>query len=145
MAGTTLRNKQVHSRSISLPTRLNPNSLKDCTRNEYNQNRQAIIIFIFDSNSFRCSRVYLSLVDKACIEEFIQCPCIQQALHNQQHKNLIEKVLESSVDLLDAWSNAKELMLKKEEPVQDHQSALWRRCGDSSIESNVRAYVSQVP
>ncbi|KAK9227896.1 hypothetical protein WN944_020840 [Citrus x changshan-huyou] len=28
MVGTTLRNKQVHSRSISLPTRLHPNSLK---------------------------------------------------------------------------------------------------------------------
>lgn len=131
---------QVPQRSISLPAsaRLHPNILK--VEGELNKFKA------WGSSFSSSSSIQNGLIRLAelynCIEEFIQSPCTQQALRNQQHKNLVEEALDTSVGLLDACSNARELILMTKEQAQDLQSALRRRGGDSSMDSNVHAYIS---
>ena len=131
---------QVPQRSISLPAsaRLHPNVLK--VEGELNKFKT------WESSFSSSSSIQNGLTRLAelynCIEELIQSPCTQKALRNQQHKKLVEEALDTSIGLLDACSNARELILMMKEQAQDLQSALRRRVGDSSMDSNVHAYIS---
>ncbi|XP_024036151.1 uncharacterized protein LOC18036235 [Citrus clementina] len=131
---------QVPQRSISLPAsaRLHPNVLK--VEGELNKFKT------WESSFSSSSSIQNGLTGLAelynCIEELIQSPCTQKALRNQQHKKLVEEALDTSIGLLDACSNARELILMMKEQAQDVQSALRRRVGDSSMDSNVHAYIS---
>lgn len=77
------------------------------------------------------------------IEQLMQSPRMQQAHRTQQHKTLVEEALESSVELLDAGKNAREIIMNMKEQVQNLLSALRRRCGDhSSLEENIQANIN---
>ncbi|XP_075655287.1 uncharacterized protein LOC142625535 [Castanea sativa] len=75
-----------------------------------------------------------------CVEELIHTPLTEQALHNHRGK-LVEETLDLSLGLLDACGTARDLFLIMKEHVQELQSALRRRGGESSIESNINAYI----
>ncbi|GLT30276.1 hypothetical protein SLA2020_050840 [Shorea laevis] len=124
-----------HIRSISLPSRFQSN----CIEAELKK------LQTFDSSSAsdtiqtgftRLAELYNS------VEELIRSPLTQQALHRQRHAELVEVALDGSVGMLDACTAARDIILTMKEKVEDLQSALRRRGGDSSIENNIHAYIS---
>ncbi|KAJ0098133.1 hypothetical protein Patl1_29218 [Pistacia atlantica] len=139
---------QVPSRSISLPARLlHPTSLK--IEEEFNKlktwDSSDSSVTTTPSRSFKSIQTGLIRLPELynCVEELVHSPLTQQALNNQQHVELVEEALDRSIGLLDACSNARELILSMKEQVQDLQSALRRRGGDYSIiEANIQAYIN---
>ncbi|KAL5819019.1 hypothetical protein ACOSQ4_022861 [Xanthoceras sorbifolium] len=141
MAGKSgVQTMQVHCRSISLPARLHPNSLnieaelnKLRTCEESSSGAESI-----QTGLIRLTELYNS------IEDIINFPTTEQALHKQKHVKLVEEALDRSVGLLDACGNARELVSNMKEQVQELQSALRRRAGGnySSTESKIHAYTS---
>lgn len=126
-----------HVRSISLPSRLHPNSLK--IEAELTNLKSSAS----NSNCLHAETIQLGLTKLAelfiCIEELTHSPQNQQAYHRQ----LFEEVLDGSVELVDVCSTARDLFFTMQEHIRDLQSALRRRGKDSSsIESNVQAYIS---
>ncbi|KAK3224438.1 hypothetical protein Dsin_011463 [Dipteronia sinensis] len=149
MAGKfVLQSVQVHSRSISLPARLmHLSSLniieaefdKLRTREQYSSSSGGESV---GSGLIRLAELYNSIN-----EDVITSPCIQRALHKQQHMKLVEEALDRSVELLDACGNARDLILNIKDQLQELQSALRRRVvgvgGDySSMECKIHAYTS---
>ncbi|XP_048436240.1 uncharacterized protein LOC103929626 [Pyrus x bretschneideri] len=72
---------------------------------------------------------------------FFLSPVTQQALRHQQCKAIVEEALDGSVGLLDSCGSARDILLTMKEHVQNIQSALRRRTGDSSIETTVHSYI----
>ncbi|KAL9328275.1 hypothetical protein ACSQ67_003278 [Phaseolus vulgaris] len=75
-----------------------------------------------------------------CVEEFVGCPLTQQALLRHEGKH-VEKPLDMSVYLLDTCGSARELLTLMKEHVLDLQSALRRKGVDSSVNSQICAYI----
>ncbi|XVE87507.1 hypothetical protein DITRI_Ditri18aG0123400 [Diplodiscus trichospermus] len=143
MAGSSvIHGVNVPVRSISLPSRLQPNSIES----ELNELKTFGLL--------SASRTIHAGGDTICtcftrlanlynnIEEILQYPFTQQALRHQQNVKLVEEALDDSVGLLDACGTARDLIMMMKEQVQELQSALRRRGGDSSIGSNILAYIS---
>ncbi|XWS42211.1 hypothetical protein CRYUN_Cryun17cG0148700 [Craigia yunnanensis] len=143
MAGSSvIHGVNVPVRSISLPSRLQPNSI------EAELNELKTFGLLSASRTIhaggetictgftRLAKLYNN------IEEILQSPLTQQALRHQQNVKLVEEALDDSVGLLDACGTARDLIMMMKEQVQDLQSALRRRGGDSSIGSNILAYIS---
>ncbi|CAB4287906.1 unnamed protein product [Prunus armeniaca] len=139
----------VPVRSISLPSRLNPNYQKiESELNKLKTLRFSRAAEAASSSPLGSEALLEGLSCLAelynCIEELVQTPLTQQALnHPQQCKTLVEEALDGSVGLLDSCGNARDLLLTMKEHVQNLQSALRRRrtSDSSSIESNVHAYI----
>lgn len=127
-------------RSISLPSRIHPTSVKlESTLNHLKASQ-------IPSRLARADTVKNGLVGLAelynCIAEFIHSPQTQQALLRHKNGKLVEETLDRSVILLDTCSTARDILLTMKLHVQTLQSALRRRGGDSSIESHIAAYIS---
>ncbi|KAJ0098128.1 hypothetical protein Patl1_29217 [Pistacia atlantica] len=127
-------------RSISLPSRIHPTSVKlESTLNH-------LKAWQISSTTAPADTIQNGLVGLAelfnCIEEFIHSPQTQQALLRHQDGKLVEEALDGSVTLLDTCGTARDILLTMKEHVQTLQSALRRRGGDSSIESHIAAYIS---
>jgi len=127
-------------RSISLPSRSHPNSLK------VEAQLTKLRTWESSTNPLRAETIQMSLTKLAelfnCIQDLIHSPLTQQAFHHQ-HLSHVEGAIEGSVGLLDVCSTVRDLFLTMKEHVQDMQSLLRRRgARDLSIESNVLAYVS---
>ncbi|XP_025013576.2 uncharacterized protein LOC112535283 [Ricinus communis] len=141
MAGlSTMNNNSVHIpvRSISLPSRLHPNSLKieaGLTRLKSASSLNPLGVETLQTGLTRLAELFI------CIDELTHSPQTQQSLHHH-HLNQVEDVLDGSIGLIDVCSTARDMFLTMQEHIQDLQSALRRRGKDSSIESNVQAYVS---
>ncbi|WRX07997.1 Protein BPS1 [Theobroma cacao] len=139
---SVIHGSNVPVRSISLPSRLQPNSI-EAELNELKTFRllsASRTIHVggetICTGFTRLAKLYNN------IEEIVQSPLTQQALHHQQNVKLVEEALDDSVGLLDACGTARDLILMMMEQVQDLQSALRRRGGDSCIGSNILAYIS---
>ncbi|OMO83458.1 hypothetical protein COLO4_22520 [Corchorus olitorius] len=133
MAGSSPINVPV--RSISLPSRLLPNSIEA----ELNELKTFSTTNHADGEAIctgftRLAELYNN------IEEIIQTD--QKALHHQQNIKLVEEALDDSVGLLDACGNARDLIMMMKEQVQELQSALRRKGRNSSIETNIHEYIS---
>ncbi|GMY31880.1 Selection and upkeep of intraepithelial T-cells protein 6, putative [Fagus crenata] len=133
---------QKTTRSISLPSRLHPNSHKIGA--ELNKLKTWELSSLSSTTPLGAETIQMGLVRLAelyiCVEELIHSPLTQQALHNH-HGKLAEEALDLSVELLDACGTARDLFLIMKEHVQELQSALRRRGGDSSIENNINAFI----
>lgn len=133
---------QNTTRSISLPSRLHPNSHKIGA--ELNKLKNWELSSLSATTPLGAETMQMGLVRLAelynCVEELIHTPLTQQALHNH-HGKLVEESLDLSVGLLDACGTARDLFLIMKEHVHELQSALRRRGGESSIESNINAYI----
>ncbi|KAH0700098.1 hypothetical protein KY284_014313 [Solanum tuberosum] len=134
-----------HVRSISFPSRSQPEYL----RVEIEINR----LKTWESTSissttipFSLNTIQQGLVGLAelynCVQDLLESPMIQQALLKHQMGWLAEEALEASVGSIDLCSTTRELVLMMKEQVQDLQSALRRKVGDSSIQSCFNAYIS---
>ncbi|KAF8406686.1 hypothetical protein HHK36_008777 [Tetracentron sinense] len=127
-----------HVRSISLPSRLHPSTLR--IEEELNKLRTSEI----SSAKAETIKIGLAGIEKLynCVDDLIHLPLTQQALVHHKHERLVEEVLDGSVSLLDVCGTARDILLMMSERVQDLQSALRSRSGrDSSMESKVGAYI----
>lgn len=132
-------------RSISLPSRLHPNSLKIETELNKLKSRQ-ILSSDSTTNSLGAESIQLGVTKLAdlfiSIEELTHSPQTQQAFH-PQNLNEVEEVLDGSVGLIDICSTARDMLMAMQEHIRDLQSALRRKGKDSSsIESDVQTYIS---
>ncbi|KAJ8567686.1 hypothetical protein K7X08_019894 [Anisodus acutangulus] len=134
-----------HVRSISFPSRSQPEYL----RVEIQLNR----LKTWESSSISSTTTPLSLntiqeglVGLAelynCVQDLIESPTIQQTLLKHRMGRVAEEALEASVGLIDSCDTTRELVLMMKDQVQDLQSALRRKVGDSCIQSSFNAYVS---
>ncbi|OIT28718.1 PREDICTED: uncharacterized protein LOC109212305 [Nicotiana attenuata] len=123
-------------RSISLPSRLNPNGLKIEAELDKLKN--------LETSSHRAETIQagvLGLVELYnCVQELIQCPNTQKALVQHQNGAFVEEALEGSLELLESCDTIRNLFRMNKEQVQHLQSALRRKGADSSIEKDISNY-----
>ncbi|XP_027770019.1 uncharacterized protein LOC107010124 [Solanum pennellii] len=127
-----------HVRSISFPSRSQPEYLR--VEIELNRLKTWESTSISSTTTpFSLNTIQQGLVGLAelynCVQDLLVSPVIQQALLIHQMGRLAEEALEASVRLIDSCSTTRELVLMMKEQVQDLQSALRRKLGDSSIQS----------
>ncbi|KAL3583857.1 hypothetical protein D5086_014918 [Populus alba] len=132
--------KSIPVRSISLPSRSHPNSLK------IEAQLTKLRAWESSTNPLSADTIQMSLTKLAelfnCIQELIHSPLTQQAFHHQ-HLSQVEEALEGSVALLDVLSRVRDLFLTMKGHVQELQSVIRRRgARDSSMGRNVHAYIS---
>ncbi|KAK6924554.1 Protein BPS1, chloroplastic [Dillenia turbinata] len=126
-------------RSISLPSRLRPNSHKiEAELNKVNACEKSFLLAPPQLETVKEGLVQLAGLYN-CVEDFINSPSNQQALCQQREK-LIDEAVDASVAFLDTCDAARDLLSKLKEYVQDIQLAL-RRGQYSRIESKVSAYL----
>ncbi|WCJ32778.1 hypothetical protein M5689_014179 [Euphorbia peplus] len=124
-------------RSISLPCRIHPNSLK------IEQDLKSFKSLSFSSNNsstFESIQIGLTRLAELFIS-IHQLNHSSQTIHHQ-NQNQVEQLLDRSVALIDICSTIRDMFLTMQEHVQGLQSALRRRGKDSGISSNIQAYVS---
>ncbi|KAK2656888.1 hypothetical protein Ddye_009940 [Dipteronia dyeriana] len=145
---------QVHSRSISLPARLNPNFVHiEAELNKFktwelssSSSSSASTVIPSGFKSIQAGLISLVELYNSIEEILIHSPATQQALHKHKHVKLVEAALDRSVGLLDACGNTRELISNMKDQLQELQSALRRRVGlggdYSSMECKIHAYTS---
>ncbi|ESQ53529.1 hypothetical protein EUTSA_v10027454mg [Eutrema salsugineum] len=131
----------VHTRSISLPTRLiHPKAQRV---EEELKKIQAL-----NSSSSASSRIQLGLARLVELYDFVNDQVIcspqgQQALRLSHNGKLVEEALDESIFLLDVSDFTRDLIGTFMEQIQELQSTLRRRGGDLSIiQPEIRAYIS---
>ncbi|GFY87809.1 hypothetical protein Acr_05g0014480 [Actinidia rufa] len=134
---------QHHVRSISLPSWLNPQSVK--VEAELSKlkawERSLVSTLPLSAETIRAGLV--GLVDLYnSVQDLILSPVTQKALLQYQNGILVEETLMGSLRLLDSCSAARDLLLMMKEQVQDLQLALRRKGGDLSIGSSIDVYMS---
>ncbi|KAL6270928.1 hypothetical protein ACE6H2_027839 [Prunus campanulata] len=77
-----------------------------------------------------------------CVDRLLQLPLTQQALAQVQNEKWANELLDGSLRLLDVSSSAKDAILQTKECVQDLQSIIRRRGGETGLTSEVRKYLS---
>ncbi|KAL6345197.1 hypothetical protein AAG906_015680 [Vitis piasezkii] len=128
-APSAMHGSKCTVRSISLPTRLHPHSLR--IEAELNKLKawEVSCASVLVSPGAETIQIGLAGVMELYnyVEELIHSPLTRQALLCHQHRKLVEEALDGSVTLLDACGTAKDILLMTNEHVQDLQSALRRR------------------
>lgn len=126
---------KYHVRCISLPSRSHPSTLK--LEEELNK------LKTWESTSTSVSICKgLTGLDELykSMDGLLNMTSIQQVISQHQHEKCVEELLDGSVRLLDICGITRDTMLQIKEHVRALQSALRRRKGDSSIESNINNY-----
>ncbi|PQP91637.1 uncharacterized protein Pyn_25283 [Prunus yedoensis var. nudiflora] len=77
-----------------------------------------------------------------CVDRLLQLPLTQQALAQVQNEKWANELLDGSLRLLDVSSSAKDAILQTKECVQDLQSIIRRRGGETGLTSEVRKYLT---
>ncbi|XP_022752325.1 uncharacterized protein LOC111301096 [Durio zibethinus] len=125
---------KYHVRSISLPSRSHPSTL----RIEVELNRLKTREASFLSTSELISGGLSGLENlHQCMDDLLSMASTQQVLSQNQHEKCIDELLDGSVRILDICGIARDYMFQIEEHVHALQSALRRRKGDSSIEKDI--------
>lgn len=131
-------------RSISLPSRLHPTSLK--VEAELNKLKIWEASISSTEESLGAETIQVGLVELAelynCFEELLRSPHTQQAILHHQDGKLLEETLDGSLTLLDTCGCARDMLLKMKEHVQDLQSSFRRRGGDSNMQRDINAYTT---
>ncbi|KAL6226940.1 hypothetical protein ACLB2K_000899 [Fragaria x ananassa] len=141
--------KRYNVRSISMPTRSHPTTLRIEEQLNKLKSWEATSTSSSSSSSI-CSKAgslckgLSGLKDLyTCIEELLQLPLTQKALALHQNEKWVEELLDGSVKYLDVCGNTRDAILTMKESVRELESALRRRLvGDSNLEDSVNAYVS---
>lgn len=128
---------KFHARSISLPSRSHPSTIK--VDDELNK------IKSWESTSTSTSQsVYtgLSLLEGVYIslDDLLHISSIQLAISQHHADTCVEEVLDGSLRVLDICGITRDMMLQIKENVEAFHSAVRRRKGDSSIEKSVAEY-----
>lgn len=134
------------TRSISLPTRLHPNSQKlEAQLNKLKINWESS--FSSRETPLGSDSIQSALADLVRLynstKDLIQSPSTQQSLLQQSLRKTLEDTLDGSIALLDICGSTRDLIMRMKENAQSLQSSLRRKAvGDSSIEESINAYSS---
>ncbi|OMO83457.1 hypothetical protein COLO4_22519 [Corchorus olitorius] len=127
-------------RSISLPSRVHPT----CVKLEAALNH--LKAWKTSSASSSGETIQIGLVGLAdlynCVQEMVNSPQTKQKLVHYQNGKLVEEALDESVTFLDTCGKGRDILFTMKEHVQSLQSALRRKRGDSSIETEVASYIN---
>ncbi|XP_059639726.1 uncharacterized protein LOC132282122 [Cornus florida] len=137
MASSSKSTKLYHTRSISLPCRSHPTTLR--IDEELNK------LKTWEASSTPTADTIcdgLSGLQELynCLDGLYNLPVTQQALSHHQHEKWINELLDGSLRLLDICGVTRDVMSQMKEHIRDVQSAMRRRKGDSSIESSIAKY-----
>lgn len=129
-------------RSISLPSRLHPNSLR--IEAELNNLKAWEISSVTSTLPLSAETIHTGLTGLAelynGVDELVHSPLTQQSLLHQPCKEMVEEALGQQIELLDLCGFSREVTMKMKEHVVDLRSSLRRKRGDSNARSNVNAY-----
>ncbi|KAK9164986.1 hypothetical protein Scep_000177 [Stephania cephalantha] len=138
-SSTSKQQKQYHVRSISLPARSDPSTIRVVA--ELNK----LKAWETTSCPLKADAVLGGLSGLAelyeCIHNLLQTPHAQQAQVSIRQENWVDEVLDGSVRLLDLCDNSRNILLQMREAVQALQIALRRRGGEASWESCISDYI----
>ncbi|KAJ4714089.1 DUF241 domain protein [Melia azedarach] len=141
-SSSTFSDTHTPVRSISLPSRIHPTSVKlESALNHLKTLQTSLLSVNFSADTIQNGLAGLAELYNCIEEEFIHSPQTQQAL--LRNGKIADENLDESVTLLDTCSSASDLMLTMKQHAQTLQSALRRRGGEySSIETHISAYIS---
>ncbi|KAJ9703858.1 hypothetical protein PVL29_005224 [Vitis rotundifolia] len=129
---------RCHVRSISLPSRSHPTTLKI----QQQLNKLTTLEASSTSALGRTSNGLSGLEELYnCMDELLSLPSTQQALSLHQHEKWVNELLDGPVSLLDICGTARDVISQFKENVGDLQSALRRRKGDVCIEISINNYI----
>ncbi|KAJ9146896.1 hypothetical protein P3X46_029111 [Hevea brasiliensis] len=126
-----------HVRSISLPSRSHPTTLR--VEQELNKLKTWEASSTSTSGSICIGLSGLEDLYKG-VNDLLSMSSTQEILSHCQNEKCLENLLDGSVRLLDICGVTRDFLLQFKEQVQALQSALRRRKGDSSIESSIASY-----
>ena len=129
---------RCHIRSISLPSRSHPITLK--IQQELNKLRTLEASSTSTLETISNGLSGLQELYK-CLDELLGLPSTQQVLSHHQHEKWVNELLDGPVRLLDVCGSLRDVILQFKENVGDLQSALRRRKGDLCIESSIKNYI----
>ncbi|XP_057492425.1 uncharacterized protein LOC130778023 [Actinidia eriantha] len=133
MTNSSKSKSHCHLRSISLPCRSHPSTL----RIEEGQKKIKAWEASPTPNGERICDALCGLEELyACIDELLKLKLTQQALSLHRHEEWIDEFLR----LIDGCGIIREVISQIREHVRDLQSALRRRKGDSSAGSSIARY-----
>ncbi|RVX16531.1 hypothetical protein CK203_005874 [Vitis vinifera] len=128
-----------HVRSISLPSRSHPTTLKI----QQQLNKLTTLEASSTSALGKTSNGLSGLEELYnCMDELLSLPSTQQALSLHQHEKWVNELLDGPVSLLDICGTARDVISQFKENVGDLESALRRRKGDVCIEISINNYIS---
>ncbi|XP_059670787.1 uncharacterized protein LOC132316300 [Cornus florida] len=131
-------------RSISLPSRLQPTSVK--IEDELDKLKAWQASSVSATEAIGADTIQKGLVGLpelyTRVVELISAPLTQQALIRHQDEKVVEEALDCSVTLLDTCGTARDMLSLMKEHLQHLQSALRRRAAESSIECSIGAYIT---
>ncbi|XP_054808187.1 uncharacterized protein LOC129310391 [Prosopis cineraria] len=128
---------KYHARSISLPSRSHPTTIKVDEELNNLKTWEATSTPTSDSvrsGLFLLEDVYVSL------DELLNMPSTQMAVSQHQADTCVEELLDGSVRVLDTCGITRDILLQIKENVGALHSAVRRRKGDSSVEKSVAEY-----
>ncbi|KAI3665296.1 hypothetical protein L6452_43920 [Arctium lappa] len=129
------------NRSISLPSRLHPTSLR--VEAELNKLRLWEARAFSSSETLTAKTIQTGLVGLSevyrCVEELVYSSLTQQALHS--HGKVLEHALDHSVKLLDTCGIVRDAQRKMKEHALRLQSSLRRSGTDSRFEDDLSSYI----
>ncbi|EEF40671.1 uncharacterized protein LOC8268739 [Ricinus communis] len=125
---------KYRTRSISLPSRSHPNTLR--IEGELNK------LKTLDASSSGSVCIGLSGLEDLYngFNDLLNMSTAQEVLTHSRNEKCLDELLDGSVKLLDICGITRDVMLQFKEQVQSLQSALRRRKGDSSIETSISGY-----
>ncbi|CAN6918024.1 unnamed protein product [Brassica oleracea] len=130
-------------RSVSLPTRIHPLSVK--LRAAFNRlsiwKRSSSSVSV--SASFGSETLLVGLANLTelygCVHELLESPYVRNTLRHHHKGKLLEASLNGSIVLLDVCEAAREVVATMREHMMNLKSALRRK---GSVEKEVRAYIN---
>ncbi|RZC66882.1 hypothetical protein C5167_010565 [Papaver somniferum] len=140
MYDSSLDESPHHVRSVSLPSKTNPNisRIDEALRKLKAWESSAI------SSKVENACIGLSSLGDLykCVEDLIRLPLTQQGLVRHQNEKWVEDVLDGFVRLIDVCGTARDIMTQMKENAGELRSVLRRRAEESCKEEKVEAYVS---
>ncbi|XP_031254640.1 uncharacterized protein LOC116112656 [Pistacia vera] len=125
-----------HTRSSSLPSRSHPVTSKV----EEHLNRLKASEATSTSSVCYKLRALEDLYE--CVDDMLQLPVVQQILSNNCHDKCIENLLDGSLTVLDVCSSTKDILSQLKDSVQNFESSLRRKRGETGLANEVRNYMN---
>ncbi|XP_057469663.1 uncharacterized protein LOC130758744 [Actinidia eriantha] len=139
MASFSKSKSQYHVRSISLPCRSHPSTVR--IKEELNKLKS------WETspapNGERICDALSGLEELyMCVDDLLKLNLTQQALSSHQHEEWVDGLLDESLRLIDVCGVVRDVMSQIKEHVRDLQSALRRRNDDSSTKISIAKFIS---
>ncbi|XP_030466880.2 uncharacterized protein LOC115685880 [Syzygium oleosum] len=129
-----------HVRSISLPSRSHPTTLRIVDLiNKLQSSWDAASTL---SSGSVCAGLSGLEEVYVCLDDLLNMRSTQQTLSCSQQEGFINELLDGSVQLLDVCDYTRQTLLPLKEQVRSLRSALRRRKGESGIETGVAEYAN---